>query len=277
MLLSDATDKKNVYLFDLHSEKVVQSFDSGAVAVHGLHETFKGSSSTQDPTFVCRNPQSVFLMDTREAAGRPTGNRLFGINYAKNAHIADIATTADGNILAGSLTGELRLFDGERNRDGDLKRAKTTLKYGRDAVLGVDVTADGSWVAATMPGYILAFPVKLAGLDKTGFEVALGKNKPPPVVLKLKAEDVRRHNLSTPVKFSTARFDATGTALVASTSDIAIIWQMSTVRQRKPVYKVKKADSFIADSSLAQDAGLVLAFKDSVEVLQPKQAVTRRV
>lgn len=57
-----------------------------------------------------------------------------------------------------------------------------------DAVLGVDVTADGSWVLATCKTHLMLIPTKVNGIN--GYEKNLGSNRQPARRLELRHEHV---------------------------------------------------------------------------------------
>lgn len=77
--------------------------------------------------------------------------------------------------------------------------------------------------AGTCQKYLVLFPVKLATNGKTGFVTALGKQKPHPIVLRLRLEDIAHYNLQE-LNFTKAEFDANETTIVTSTNNLVIIW-----------------------------------------------------
>lgn len=62
-----------------------------------------------------------------------------------------VVSDMSGHILLGSKVGTMRLYDGDKNRDGNLKRAKTQLETLKEPIISVDVTADGSWILGLPP------------------------------------------------------------------------------------------------------------------------------
>jgi hypothetical protein len=69
--------------------------------------------------------------------------------YAGKNDFSAAATTASGKLAVASNKGDIRLFD----KLG--KIAKTALPALGDAIIGVDVTADGRWLIATCKTYLL--------------------------------------------------------------------------------------------------------------------------
>eukprot|EP00920_Eleutheroschizon_duboscqi_P028069 GHVT01068559.1.p1 GENE.GHVT01068559.1~~GHVT01068559.1.p1 ORF type:complete len:629 (+),score=121.16 GHVT01068559.1:104-1990(+) len=220
MIMADEKCKDHVYLMDIENEKVVQHWETGEEKVQSLIPKFKGAGRTHEKTFVAFNPQAVFDIDTRMDA---TNGRKATLSYASKVQFTAGATNDEGHILLGNKFGQLRLYDGEANKEGKMKRAKTQLSGLGDPLLHVAVTKDGSWILGTCQKYLALFPVRLAETGKTGFQTALGTKKPKPLVLKLSMDDLTKFNLSD-VNFTRADFDVEEDSIVSAVNNLIIIW-----------------------------------------------------
>eukprot|EP01070_Trichotokara_eunicae_P004748 Trichotokara_eunicae@DN4145_c0_g1_i2.p1 len=165
------------------------------------------------------------------------------------------------------MLGDLRLYDGKPNSEGRFKKAKTQLATVREPITAVDCTGDGSWILGTTRSYLVAIPTKLSSTGKTGFEVPLGKQKPPPRYLKINVQDMMKHGL-TDLNFSPAKFDVDETSIVTSTGNLAVIWDFASVKRGTPKYTIKVAENYIKDVKVnPDDAGsVVVAYPTALKV-----------
>eukprot|EP00922_Rhytidocystis_sp_ex-Travisia-forbesii_P026366 GHVS01038610.1.p1 GENE.GHVS01038610.1~~GHVS01038610.1.p1 ORF type:complete len:650 (-),score=139.82 GHVS01038610.1:142-2091(-) len=268
MMLLDESDNSRVFMLDIDKETVVQSWDAGTSVQNILPSKAK---MTRDPTFLGTNSNSLFTLDTR-MSDKPA--KTASLCYATNVQFTAAATDVHGHVLLGSKMGDLRLYDGELNKEGKLKRAKTHLPGLGDPLLHVAVTKEGTWVLGTCAKYLVLFPVKLSGSGKTGFETALGKSKPPPVVLKLSMEDVIKYELSD-VHFSKAEFNDEETAIVTSTGNLAVIWDFSSAVNSGGGggYIVRAVDDYIKEVDFVKTGGT----KESIVMATPCDLTTKNI
>jgi len=185
----------------------------------------------------------------------------FLARYAKPPELSTVATTGSGQVVVGDLKGEIRMFS-------DIsKRAKTHLpglggmfeivsyvlmdrfihfhkntciylfifRFCSDGVIGIDVTEDGKWVLATTEAYLLLIPT-MTSAGKSGFQASMGKEKPNPIKLVLKPEDLVKLGIDE-VKITPARFNIgeniTEDWIVTSTGPFIITWNFKKIRQGK--------------------------------------------
>ncbi|KAF4657931.1 vacuolar import and degradation protein 27 [Perkinsus chesapeaki] len=141
MLLLDHTnpmDADKVLCMDLNVGKVVQEWNADSMRVNSLVPTSKTAQSTGEQCFMGMNDKAVFVMDPR-LDSRKT-NRAQTYAYASNVKLSAAATDGGGRFALGNRIGEYRLFDGQTNKDGQIKRCKTLLKGTGDPIIKVDVT-----------------------------------------------------------------------------------------------------------------------------------------
>eukprot|EP00922_Rhytidocystis_sp_ex-Travisia-forbesii_P003454 GHVS01005030.1.p1 GENE.GHVS01005030.1~~GHVS01005030.1.p1 ORF type:complete len:657 (+),score=147.64 GHVS01005030.1:365-2335(+) len=269
MMLLDESDNSRIYMLDVDREKVVQSWSAGGVVDNILPCKDK---ATRDPTFLGTNSTSLFTVDTRLSSTEVA--QTTNISYATNVQFTCGATDEAGHILLGSKLGDMRLYDGEANKDGKFKRAKTHLAGLGEPLLHVAVTKDGSWILGTCAKYLVLFPVKLSSSGKTGFQVGLGKSKPPPVVLKMTLEDVFKYKLSD-VNFTKAEFNDDESAIVSSTGSLAVIWKFSSAVANGGTggYIVRAVDDYIKEVDFVKNAGK----HESIVMATPCEITTKNI
>ncbi|PHJ25128.1 cytoplasmic protein [Cystoisospora suis] len=245
MVLVDE-NRENAFMMDLEREKIVQKWDADHMTIGGVMPTRK--DDLNERTFVAFNPQSIFCMDTRLASNA----RTHSLSYATKVNFTCGGTDQGGHIATGNAIGDVRLYDGGVNAEGKYKRAKTHLKGLGDPLLHICSLSDGSWVLGTCQKYLVLFPVKLSTNGKTGFVTALGKQKPHPIVLRLRLEDIAHYNLQE-LNFTKAEFDANETTIVTSTNNLVIIWDFIAVKRGDLfAYSIRKIHDYIKDVAFAK-------------------------
>ena len=138
---------------------------------------FKNAQNTASQLFQGISERNVFTIDPRIssehriAAERP---------YKTNPLFCAMGTSMAGSIALGSHDGKIRLYK-EVGKD-----AKTLLPGLSDPIKAIEVSRDGLYVLATTQTYLLIVPT-LCSNGKTGFEHRMGKEKPNPLKLQLKA------------------------------------------------------------------------------------------
>lgn len=188
------------------------------------------------------NKNTLFTMDARINKKNKVVNAK---NYKTNPKMNCIATTDLGGIAVGSLNGEIRLY----KEVG--KNAKTLLPCFGDPIKSVDVTADGKYVLATCDKYLILIPTTCKG-EQTGFNAQMGKEKPNPKLLKVKAIDVSKYGLDK-LFFTPARFNVnkqTGeTNIITSMGDYVINWNFTKIKKGiLDDYKIKNVNQHILDN-----------------------------
>jgi hypothetical protein len=116
------------------------------------------------------NERAIFTFDPRINKKEKAAQSKI---YKTNPEFNQVATTLDGGLAIGSLSGEIRLY----KEVG--QNAKTLLPGLGDPIRGIDMSIDGTWVIATTQTYLLLIPT-ICQNGKTGFEHRMGKEKPNP-------------------------------------------------------------------------------------------------
>eukprot|EP00922_Rhytidocystis_sp_ex-Travisia-forbesii_P056576 GHVS01083724.1.p1 GENE.GHVS01083724.1~~GHVS01083724.1.p1 ORF type:complete len:521 (+),score=89.70 GHVS01083724.1:164-1564(+) len=244
MLLTDDRDRSKVYLMDLQREKIVQEWDTQNRPVYNIMETNQGASRQQSNSFIAYNPQCVFDIDTRQKSDTAVNKT---IQYKTKTGFSCGATDAAGHMVLGNTKGELRLYDGGANADGNYKRAKTALEGLGDPLVHVTCTQAGDWILGTCETYLILFPVRLSDGGRTGFVTALGKHKPKPIMLKLLPEDIAKYNLQQ-ISFHKAEFDEKETNILTATANLIIVWDFRAIRRGHLTgYTVRPLAEYIRD------------------------------
>jgi hypothetical protein len=190
-----------------------------------------------------------------------------------------MASDGKGHFVVGSRIGEFRLFDGEKGgKEGTIKKAKTLLQGFGDAVTHVDVTADGQWILGTTDSYLIVLEAKLGGGD-TAFEKPMpAANRPKPIRLQLKVEDIASLGLDG-AKFTPAKFEADegrrDQRIVTSIGSVTVIWDFGKIRRARSdkgknsaTYTLKRMDDFIVATDIfAKNRNVVVAYDGGVHVM----------
>ena len=139
-----------------------------------------------------------------------------------------MGTSMAGSLALGSYDGKIRLYK-QVGQD-----AKTLLPGLGDPIKAVEVSRDGLWVLATTQTYLLCVPTMCSN-GKTGFEHRMGKEKPNPLKLQLRATDIAKYRIGS-IDFKPAKinnFSANGeeTSIVTSTGNFLITWNFKKVKR----------------------------------------------
>ena len=276
MVLQDETNPNSLYRMDLEYGKVVDEWkvhDDIPVNMFAPENKFAQMSNTQ--TFLGLSKNALFRVDPRVS-----GNKLVEENlkqYVSKNDFSAAATTEKGHIAVASNKGDVRLFD----RLG--VNAKTHIPALGEAIIGLDVSADGRWILATCRTYLLlidAMQKDGKNEGKLGFEKSFAKDsKPQPRRLGLTPSHVAQfqHETGAPLSFTAAKFD-TGmdkkeTSIITSTGPFIVTWTLKKVLAgNKDPYTIKryaaevKADNF----EYGSDKNVILALPNEVNMVSRK-------
>jgi len=248
LMLDPQYGRDKILELDLERGSVVNEWSPGeGVSVNTILPVNKLAQSSGEKTFLGMNEKSLFLIDPR-ISDKTKSQRAMAFNYSTNVKLACAATDADGHIVAANRTGQLRLFDGESNRDGELKRAKSLLAGCGDSITHVDVTGNGEWILGTCATYLVL--VNVLGSDgRTGFQKSVS-SEVEPITLALDYADIAKYKLSS-IQFTPARFDESKKLIVSSTGSLAIVWDLGLLEKTGDiVYSIKPMKEFILDTNV---------------------------
>ncbi|KAK4698617.1 hypothetical protein P7C70_g7656, partial [Phenoliferia sp. Uapishka_3] len=148
MVLQNPNDPHSLYKMDLTVGKVVEEYEvSPNFAVKSFIPDSKFAQMEQGKTFIGTSTNGIFRIDPRLAGSKLVDSEFK--QYATKADFSVAATTESGRLAVASNKGDIRLFD----KIG--KNAKTVLPALGDAIIGLDVSADGKWILATCKTYLL--------------------------------------------------------------------------------------------------------------------------
>ncbi|KAH7831862.1 putative protein involved in vacuole import and degradation [Monocercomonoides exilis] len=236
MLVRHPLDMSRVMALDLERGQVVEEWGTNEVGtkIDGLIGATKESPHSDNPLFVAFNKQGHFLMDPRiasQASSSSTASSIstlrgesdglhgrlcsdaghsFFYSPSTRANLLCEASTMNGCIVSGSAKGDLRFFD-----ESLKNRAKTMMSVGPEAIIGIDVSADGEWVVATTQTCLLVVPTLLSASTEASPISCFTKSMPREDKarlqvrrLELSYRDVMR--LGGRVCFTPAKFDDEG-------------------------------------------------------------------
>lgn len=270
MLNPDCHDK--VYVMDLHRGDVVEEWQAGSSSnfnIRNFAPMDKYAQLTTNKVIAGVSYNGLFYLDPRVGGKNKMTNNYF---YQSNSpKFSCLATNGAGNVVVGSHTGEIRLFNGVTQ-----KRAKTKLPGLGDGITGIDVTENGKWILATTQNYLLLLLTAIEGDSKrrTGFQVGMGKKKRRPIKLQLSHTDMVKYNIDE-VNFQSASFNTgegiTEEWIVTSTGPYLITWNFMKLKKHGlREYKIKRTGKII-------EAKFRYGKKDNVVVNMPHDIYTEKM
>ncbi|KAL0939725.1 vid27 family protein [Colletotrichum truncatum] len=280
MILQNEADPNKLYRMDLEYGKVVDEWNVHEdIPVLNFAPENKFAQMTHEPTFLGISKNALYRVDPRLAGSKLVDSQLK--QYVSKNDFSAISTTEKGYIAVASNKGDVRLFD----RLGI--NAKTHIPALGEAIIGLDVSADGRWVLATCRTYILLIDaMQKSGKNegKLGFEKSFAANdKPQPRRLALTPEHVAQfaHETGKPVSFTPARFNtgtgAEETSIITATGPYIVEWNLKKVlRGAKAPYLIKRyAEEVKADDfKYGSDKNVIVALPNEVNMIG-KQGLKR--
>ncbi|CRK35794.1 hypothetical protein BN1708_006808 [Verticillium longisporum] len=273
MILQHQTDPNKLYRMDLEYGKVVDEWNVHEdIPVVTFAPENKYAQMTHEPTFLGVSHNALYRIDPRLSGDKLVESQLK--QYASKNQFSAMATTEKGHIAVASNKGDVRLFD----RLGI--NAKTHIPALGEAIIGLDVSADGRWVLATCNTYILLIDaMQKTGKNegKLGFEKPFAAaDKPQPRRLALTPEHVAQfsHETGKPVRFTPARFNAgegvEETSIITATGPYIIEWNLKKVlRGAKAPYLIKRytEDVKADDFQFGTDKNVIVALPNEVNMI----------
>jgi hypothetical protein len=134
-----------------------------------------------------------------------------------------------------------------------------------DPIKSLDVTSDGKYVLATCDKYLILINTTCKG-SLNGFNVQMGKEKPPLKYLKIKPIDIAKYGLEK-LSFTPARFnlspDSGETNIITSLGDYVINWNFTKVKKGiMDDYKIKKTNDYILDNQFKYNKNQIVVTMD---------------
>ncbi|KAK4443880.1 VID27 cytoplasmic protein-domain-containing protein [Podospora aff. communis PSN243] len=273
MILQKDNDPNRLYRMDLEYGKVVDEWKVHEdIPVVTFAPENKFAQMTHEPTFLGVSHNALYRVDPRLSGSKLVDAQLK--QYASKNDFSAIATTAKGHIAVASNKGDVRLFD----RLGI--NAKTHIPALGEAIIGLDVSADGRWVLATCKTYLLLVDaLQKSGKNegKLGFEKSFAADqKPQPRRLALTPEHVAQFAYETGkgVNFTPAKFN-TGegsdeSSIITATGPYIVEWSLKKVLGgKKAPYMIKRyTDDVKADDfKFGSDKNVIVALPHEVNMV----------
>jgi hypothetical protein len=218
-LLLNPNRKGQVYEMDLEYGKVVQEYNAGDAVpdIRTLGQKNKYAERTGEAVVLGVNNNTVFSLDPRQHGANKLAEHK---SYKTNNKFSTLATTSSGDVAVGADDGQIRLYNSIS------KVAKSCLPGLGDAIVGMDVTADGQFVLATTAHYLLVIPTAVEGQAKSGFAQSITAKASAPIKLALDPSDMVQYGIKelnfTPAKFNTG--DKQEQFISTSTGPYIITW-----------------------------------------------------
>ncbi len=276
LVMQDQNNKNSLFKMDLEYGKVVEEWkvhDDIPVIEFGPSKKF--SQMTNEQTFLGISSNGLFRVDPRLAGDKLVEGELK--QYKSKNQFSALTTTENGFIAVASNKGDIRLYD----RLGI--NAKTQLPALGEAIIGVDVSADGRWILATCKTYLLLIDALIKegkNEGSLGFKKPFGKDtKPRPRRLQISPEHVAYMQQETkkPLDFTKAHFNtgvnAKEQTIVSSSGPYVITWSLKKIlRDDREPYLIKSYDSDVMadDFKFGSDKNVIIALSDDVGMVNRK-------
>jgi len=273
LILQKDNDPNSLYRMDLEYGKVVDEWKVHEdIPVVTFAPENKFAQMTHEPTFLGVSHNALYRVDPRLSGSKLVDTQLK--QYASKNDFSAIATTEKGYIAVASNKGDVRLFD----RLGI--NAKTHIPALGEAIIGLDVSADGRWVLATCKTYLLLVDaLQKSGKNegKLGFEKSFAADsKPQPRRLALTPEHVAQFAYETGkgVNFTPAKFNTGSgseeTSIITATGPYIIEWSLKKLLSgKKAPYLIKRyTDDVKADDfKFGSDKNVIVALPHEVNMV----------
>lgn len=266
LMIQNKDDPNSLYRMDLETGKIVDEWNTHK-GINAINPVSKFAQTTDESTLLGVARNSMFRLDPRLSAGIvDTGNEKI---YSQNLGFTKIATTVDGFFAVGDQKGNIRLYD----QLG--KNAKMQIVGLGDPILGLDVTADGSYVLATCERYLLLIEARTAGIN--GFHQLWPKDsRPRPKKLTVSAMNANYMYQQTKkqISFTPARFNAgpntKEVSIITSTGPYLISWSLKKVLNNDSnQYTIKQYGSQITAENFefGSDKRVIVTLTNNVEIV----------
>lgn len=270
LLMRNPDDSSKIFKMDLERGQVVEEWDVGADSkLQTYAPSNKLAQLTDEQTFFGAGRKKIFRVDPR-LSGTSKIVENESQQYARNIYFSSLATTAEGQIAAGSESGEIRLYS-------KLGRAKNMLPALGDAIIGLDSSADGRYLLATCESYLLLIDTETKDGKATGFVKNFDSNfKPLPMRLHISPEHAAfmQNEIGGPIVFTPAHFNigpnSTEQMIVTSAGPYVITWSLKkALRRQKDPYLIKRYTSNVtADNfKFGTDKKVIVALEDDVNMV----------
>ncbi|KAI9787610.1 MAG: hypothetical protein M1839_000141 [Geoglossum umbratile] len=273
MILQNGDNPNSLYRMDLEYGKVVDEWKiHDDIPVTSFAPENKFAQMSNEQTFLGLSHNALYRIDPRLAGNKLVESQLK--QYVSKSGFSAAATTEQGYIAVASNKGDIRMFD----RLGI--NAKTHIPALGEAIIGLDVSADGRWVLGTCRTYLLLIDAqqkdgKNAG--KLGFEKSFGKDsKPQPRRLGLQPSHVAQfqHETGVALSFTPARFntglESNETSIITATGPFIVTWNLKKVLAgRRDPYTIKRyAEEVKADNfKFGSDKNVIVALPNEVNMV----------
>jgi hypothetical protein len=141
----------NLFDFDLNKQQIVQEYNFSNNGLVDFSLPNKYDQMDVNQLIVGIDKLSLMTLDPRISSNNKIVNNR---TYAKGTqtNFKEIKTTANGNIVIGSLDGKIRLYKGNYNSKS---KAGTLIPTFGDAIKCIDVTNNGEFILLTFNSYLM--------------------------------------------------------------------------------------------------------------------------
>ena len=275
LLLLKPNENNKIFRMDLERGDIVEEWKTHEYhQVNDILPQSKYAQTTNETLLKGINALGVMTIDPRLSSNKVVDTQSYFYKPSSKPGLLCAATTGHGDMVIGSKSGDIRLFNEKSisQKSTELEKApkaKTSLPGFGDPIIGIDVTEDGEWILATCETYLLVIP-SVTPNGTSGFTKSMGKDKPIPRRLQLKREHIAQMGgklTFTPAKFNTGPTQER--SIVTSSGPYVITWNFRKVRQGKlDEYQIKQyKDIVVADQfKYGDDKSIVVTLPNDVSL-----------
>ncbi|KAF8913955.1 VID27 cytoplasmic protein-domain-containing protein [Gymnopilus junonius] len=271
MILQNPTDPNSLFAMDIERGKVVEEWKVHEdITVDHIAPDNKFAPTTREQTLVGVSHNSLFRIDPRVSGAKLVDSQYK--QYAGKNKFSGVTTTASGKLAVASEKGDIRLFDSIG------KNAKTALPPIGDPIIGIDVTANGRYIVATTETYLIFIDTLIGEgryAGQLGFDRSFpATSKPKPKRLHLNPQHVAY--MGGRISFTPARFNQVEgqeeNAIITSTGQFVIAWDLAKVKKGKDQYEIKKYEDHVVQDNFkfGDDKEIIVALSNNVLAVNKK-------
>lgn len=201
----------------------IVDFDTGKAGANSV------GACPIDPSnaIVVLTKMGLHMLDTRIAGDSQRSGVSF--SYKSNVRFSAVLVTPQGNVITGSMAGEIRVF----NKMG--QRALTCFPGIGFPITNLAITNDEKWILATAHTILLVYPTSTEDGEYSCFTKhgIPSDKRPKPIILRLSPETIQEIGATIESGLRPATFSLDETEIITGTEKYLIIWNFDKIKSGK--------------------------------------------
>jgi len=254
ILLLNNKETTVIYNFDINTSNIIDKWNiSSNIKQLNLNAKFK--QQTDEKTFLGINSSKLIKFDSR------LKNILISEKEFFSKKFLVISTTGCGNIVIGTLDGEIELYDNKHN-------FLLSFPGFGCPIIGIDTTFNGEWIVATCSTYLILINTFING--QSLFVNPSLDSFPEPIILQLNKQDIRT---ICNINFMPAKFNLNQEFekyIVTSTGSRLVVWKFRKTRTNIiKKYKIQSLNDIIInfDFKYNDDTSIIVGTPTTIRTI----------